>query len=109
MLCCISSVVFGLALLYGLYTLLKRKIAKPDFTGKTVWITGAASGLGEQMAYEFNRVGAHVIISDLRDEGLKKVQESSSAPERIECVRMDMSNFAEIETKTAEVLKKLEK
>ena len=32
--------------LYALTAYIRRKIAKPNYKGKTVWITGASSGLG---------------------------------------------------------------
>ena len=66
MLCTLTCAVLCLAFLYASYVFLKRKFAKADYSGKTVWITGAASGIGEALAYEFNRCGAHVIISDLK-------------------------------------------
>jgi hypothetical protein len=31
---------------YAIYKILKRKMAKPKYTDKTVWITGASSGIG---------------------------------------------------------------
>jgi NADPH:quinone reductase-like Zn-dependent oxidoreductase len=53
----------GLLLLYAVVGWVRRWLAKPDFTGKTVWITGASSGIGEQLAYEFNRLGARLILT----------------------------------------------
>ena len=44
-----------------------------DYTGKTVWITGAASGIGEALAYEYVRKNAIVILSDRDEEKLKQV------------------------------------
>lgn len=43
------------------------------YTGKTVWITGAASGIGEALAYEYSRNGANVILSDLNKDKLATV------------------------------------
>lgn len=37
---------FLIFILYRLAQFLKRKTAKPDFKGKTIWITGASSGIG---------------------------------------------------------------
>jgi dehydrogenase/reductase SDR family protein 7B len=43
------------------------------YFGKTVWITGAASGIGEALAYEYSKAGAVVILSDLNKEKLEVV------------------------------------
>lgn len=50
-------------LVYSLVKIVRRKVCKPQFNNKTVWITGASSGIGEYLAYEFNKRGANLIIS----------------------------------------------
>ena len=42
--------------------------------GKTIWITGASSGVGEGMAKVFHREGAEVILSARRQQELERVQ-----------------------------------
>jgi len=49
--------------LFTIIKFIRRKIVKPNYHGKNIWITGASSGIGEYLAYEFNRLGAYVIIS----------------------------------------------
>jgi short-subunit dehydrogenase len=44
-----------------------------DFTGKTVWITGASSGIGEGLATAFGRAGAKLVLSGRRIEALSDV------------------------------------
>ena len=46
-----------------------------DFRKKTVWITGASSGIGEHLAAEFAAEGARVIISSHEQEELERVKE----------------------------------
>ncbi len=45
-----------------------------DFEGKTVWITGASSGIGEALARAFSEAGAHIILSGRRIEALEAVK-----------------------------------
>ncbi len=47
------------------------------FSNKTVWITGASSGIGEALTYELVKQGAKVIISSRRAEELKRVQQQA--------------------------------
>jgi NAD(P)-dependent dehydrogenase (short-subunit alcohol dehydrogenase family) len=40
----------------------------PDFTGETVVVTGAASGIGREAALRFGEAGASVVVGDLAPE-----------------------------------------
>jgi dehydrogenase/reductase SDR family member 7B len=44
------------------------------FSGKVAWITGASSGIGEALVYEFVRMGATVIASSNDIPGLERVK-----------------------------------
>ena len=46
-----------------------------NFKNKTVWITGASSGIGEALAEEFAKEGSRVIISSHEKEELERVRE----------------------------------
>ena len=41
-----------------------------DFTGKTAFITGGASGVGLGMAKAFAKAGANVVIGDIQTDRL---------------------------------------
>ncbi|KAL2935679.1 11-beta-hydroxysteroid dehydrogenase 1B [Bienertia sinuspersici] len=56
---------FCLSMLYSIFT--------EDVTGKVVIITGASSGIGEQMAYEYARRGACVVVAARRQNSLREV------------------------------------
>jgi len=45
-----------------------------SFNNKTVWITGASSGIGEALAYELSRQGARLILSSRSLEKLERVR-----------------------------------
>ena len=51
----------------------------PDyFVGKTIFITGAASGLGRETAHIFAREGANVTCADVNAEGAAAVADEIS-------------------------------
>ena len=51
----------------------------PDyFSGRTIIITGAASGIGEEAALVFGREGANVLCADMNEEGAAGVAERVS-------------------------------
>jgi short-subunit dehydrogenase len=47
-----------------------------DFKGKTVWVTGASSGIGEALAKGLAERGARIILSGRRVDALEKVAKS---------------------------------
>ncbi len=52
-----------------------------EFAGKTVWITGASSGIGAGLATAFARAGAKLILSGRRAEALAEVAGRCQAAE----------------------------
>ena len=53
--------------------MINRESNVSDFAGKTAWITGASSGIGEALANAFSAAGAKVVLSGRRTEALKTV------------------------------------
>jgi len=52
----------------------------PDyFSGKTILITGAASGIGRATALIFAREGANVVCADINEDGVKETAEKVNA------------------------------
>ena len=73
------------------------------YTNKVVWITGASSGIGESLVYEFVRRGAIVIASSNDLPGLLRVKEAcGSKSEMVNCVPFDLSEMAGIEKITGQ-------
>jgi short-subunit dehydrogenase len=72
------------------------------FEDKVVWITGASSGIGESLVYEFVRRGAIVIASSNDQQGLQLVKEAcESRSGMVHCVPFDLSDTGGIENITA--------
>lgn len=44
-----------------------------NFTGKTIWITGASSGIGKAVAIELSKEKTNLLLSDINVKGLEKV------------------------------------
>lgn len=51
-----------------------------DWNGRTVWITGASSGIGEALAREAGSHGANLILSGRRTEALERVAQEVGGP-----------------------------
>lgn len=67
------------------------------FTGKTAWITGASSGIGEALVREFISKGAVVIGSSNDPAGLEKVKASlGEKSTMMHCVPFDLSDTQNI-------------
>lgn len=62
-----------------------------NFSDKTIWITGASSGIGEALTYEFSKLGAKIIISARRKEELERVKENCVQKENIQIQELDLA------------------
>ncbi|XP_042689689.1 LOW QUALITY PROTEIN: corticosteroid 11-beta-dehydrogenase isozyme 1-like [Centrocercus urophasianus] len=64
--------VLGLVLAFCFYS--SRENFKPEMLkGKRVIVTGASTGIGEQMAYHLARMGAHVLVTARTEAKLQQV------------------------------------
>ena len=62
------------------------------FAGKVAVVTGAGSGIGQALAVELGRSGAHVAISDVDTEGLAVTEERLKAiGTHVKCDRLDVT------------------
>ena len=82
---------------------------KDFFRDKTVWITGASSGIGEALVHELADDGANLIISSNDPEGLDEVMKKCSGSSKITCVPFDLSDTENIRSVVDQQLKEFEK
>ncbi|KAL8113954.1 hypothetical protein AgCh_021019 [Apium graveolens] len=79
------------------YSLLKRTLLIEDVAGKVVVITGASSGLGEHVAYEYAKRGACLVLVARREDLLRVVADKAKqlgSPDVL-VVKADVSNTAD--------------
>jgi dehydrogenase/reductase SDR family member 7B len=80
------------------------QILKMDFNHKTVWITGASSGIGEALAYALSFRGANLILSGRRTDELERVQMSCKYADQVKILPLDLSDASSLENKTSEAI-----
>ncbi|GAB3106383.1 SDR family oxidoreductase [Aestuariicella hydrocarbonica] len=64
-----------------------------DFTDKVILITGAASGFGKQLAEDFSRRGARLVLGDVNEAGVQAVAASLEGP--VTAMKCNVANEAE--------------
>tara|TARA_B100000767_G_scaffold275723_1_gene314669 strand:+ start:4920 stop:5702 length:783 start_codon:yes stop_codon:yes gene_type:complete len=60
---------------------------------QVIWITGASSGIGAELAKQYSKQGKLLILSSRRDAELKAVKNSCDYPENIKVLPLDLKNF----------------
>jgi len=79
-----------------------------DYAGKTVWITGASSGIGEALALAFAARGAALLLSARRVERLERVAEACRAgASKVEILPFDVADSAVALEKAREAMERM--
>lgn len=77
-----------------------------NYQGKTVWITGASSGIGEAFAHKFYKLGANIILSSRREDALNKVKnELGEDTSNVKVLPLDLTRSETFTDKTKEAIK----
>ncbi len=76
-----------------------------DFKNKVVMITGASSGIGEALVYEFDKRQARIIIAARRENELMRVKNNCKNPQNIIVHPLDLENHDDIPQRVAQILK----
>jgi short-subunit dehydrogenase len=71
---------------------------------KVVWITGASSGIGEALAYAFDKEHARIILSARRADELERVKNNCSNKEHIKILALDLEAHDTLAQKTTDAL-----
>lgn len=73
-------------------------------TGKTILVTGAASGIGRQCAMDFSNAGANLILLDLNQEALEATKELCSPEVKCYCCAVDITQADSVNTAIVEAV-----
>ncbi len=77
-----------------------------NLKNKTVWITGASSGIGAACAIEFAKEGASLILSARNETKLAEVKNQCVGASEVHILPMDVADHSTISTKTKEAIAK---
>lgn len=73
-----------------------------SFAGRTVWLTGASSGIGEALAYALAARGARLVLSARREVELERVRLACTSPERHRILPLDVTDEAALPVAVAQ-------
>ena len=80
-------------------------LPKGAFSGLVVWITGASSGIGKEMALMLAERGARLVLSSRRKESLEKVAEECrkhNSDAQVKIVVLDLNDMPSLASKAKE-------
>lgn len=74
------------------------------FNNKTIWITGASSGIGEALTLAFAQAGAHIVLSGRRVAALQAVADKCPSNTKTWVQPLDVTDLERIPKLTQEVI-----
>lgn len=85
--------------------MVKIKALKNYFYGKTIWVTGASSGIGEALVYALSEKGANLIISARRTSELERIKQACAHPQNVNILAIDLSSEESVQLAISTCLK----
>ena len=90
---------------HGPMELLDRlNLMRDTFDGRVAVVTGAARGIGEQVARALAHLGAHAIILDIRESGTTVADQIRGNSRRAEFKQVDLTDLKALESVQQEIL-----
>ena len=101
MLCTALYILMAVGVIWKAYQWFLWNSCKLDFTGKTMFISGGSSGIGEALTKRMIKLGAKkIIIASRRQAELDRVKSECDKPERVQTLTLDLNNPDEVMSKT---------
>lgn len=75
-----------------------------NFKNKIVWITGASSGIGKELAIQLSQKGCKLILSSRNREALEAVKSKCQNPELVAVLPLDLIEYNNMEIKVKEAI-----
>lgn len=75
-----------------------------NIQNKTIWITGASSGIGEALSKLLSHQKVNLIISSRRKEELERVKNESAQKANIELLTLDLADSESLQNKAKEAI-----
>lgn len=76
------------------------------FESKSVWVTGASSGIGEALCYALDKAGAKIILSSRNAKGLEKVRQNLKQTDAL-IVPLDLADPDSLPRAVEKVMQKI--
>ncbi len=73
-----------------------------DYTDKTIWITGASSGIGRALAIEYSTLNGNLILSARNEKALEETKELCSNKKNIKILILDLADHESFSQKAEE-------
>jgi short-subunit dehydrogenase len=76
-----------------------------DFRGKLVWIVGASSGIGKEIAIQLDQLGAILVLSARKEQELKQLNTILSSEKHL-VLPLDLADNKDFDVKVKQVVEK---